>query len=291
MKKIQLDYGGDNQITVQDSDSVIDFLVGDSDITGLDSPMRRVVSLSRPGQDGSTIPSNFFGGRLISWQQVIAGDTAAEHITNRKNLFKALLLSRDSNGVAQTKVARFTDNDDSVYRVNYVARKVQFPRNKITLDRGVIILECEDEALLSDTLSTETITLASGGGFTIPFTIPFTISPQVGGSTTLVNDGDLPAWPTIIFRGPLTSPTILNETSGVFLQLSGLSLEVGESVTITMRPLIITQDSINDKFSTKTSSSSPWSLAPGSNVIVFTDTVFDSRASVSISWRDSYSGI
>ena len=290
MKKIILDYGGDNQLVVHDKTSSIDFVLANTDISGLELPEVDRVSFKNPQQDGEFLSSNFYNGRVISWRQGIYGDDASTYLTNRQSLMAALSISRDSYGRAQTKVIYFLDDDDSEYRTEYVMGKLSLPRQYVTYATGGIVLFCPDTAILSNTLSTASVMLASGGGFSIPFSIPFDIAPTIGGSVTVTNSGNIEAWPTILLSGPATSPAISNQTTGKILTFSNIGLAAGSSITIDMKNRTIYSGTQN-YFQYKTTASDFWSLAPGSNKIKLTDTVFDERESALVSFRSSYAGL
>ena len=289
MKKIILDKGGSDELTVHDSSTTIDFIIGDKTITGLDSPLRRVVNFDRSGQDGQIISSNYFGGRLISWTQTIVGADDDDHLANRKLLAAALAFERDSNGKAVTKTAEFTMNDDNVYTVEYVSRQPKLPHKLHNMTTGTIILECESESL-DGAEATETIYLSSGGGFDITFTIPFDIDRTTGGQATITNSGDLDTYPIINLKNALSNPTISNQTTGKDLQLESVNTSAGETITIDMRNRTIYKGSQN-YFSYKSSGSDFWALQPDANIIVFTDTTYNAAAYAEIVYSSAYSGI
>lgn len=67
----------------------------------------------------------------------------------------------------------------------------------------------------SDALDTE------GGGFVIPFEIPFTFTGSSGGSVTITNTGDFYMFPVFRLYGPLSSPQLVNVTTGKRLAWTG----------------------------------------------------------------------
>lgn len=55
------------------------------------------------------------------------------------------------------------------------------------------------------------------------------------GSITLVNDGDVPAYPVITLRGPLADPVIVNTTTNGTLSLAGGTLSAADTWTLDLR--------------------------------------------------------
>ena len=289
MRKIILDKGGTNELTVHDSNSDIDFIVGNRSIRGLESATRRITSFNRSGQNGQTISTNFFGGRLITWEQVIIGEDNSDYLSNRLLLLKALSFERDSNGKAIKKTVEFTLDDGTAYTATYVARQPKLPHKNVNFARGFVILECEKEGLEKSESDTS-IYLSTGGGFDIPFSISFDISATTGGSAIVQNNGDIDSYPTITLHGALVNPTISNQTTGKSLHLTGLSTSGSDVVTIDMRARTIKLDNQN-YFAYKTSASDFWTLEPGSNTILFTDTTFNSGTHATVSFASNYSGV
>lgn len=103
----------------------------------------------------------------------------------------------------------------------------------------------------------------------------------VQGSITLVNDGDVNAYPVISLRGPLADPVIVNQTIGGTIDLTGGTIVSGETWTIDLRDgnkRIYDQNgnSVMGSVTTTPIGMADFTLAPapiatgGTNVIVMT---------------------
>ena len=287
--KIILDYGGADQLTSQDGDMEIDFMVS-GDVGGLDMPDVQSSTFQKYGFDGEFLSTNFYGGRSLGFPITVVGSSAADYLSNRKLLFKALGIARDSKQAAVTKTIYFQLNDGTEYVAEYVLGRCDLPHSNVTYATGQLILFCPDASLKSTPAVSTQITLREGGGLTIPFTIPFDILPQQGGDATIINSGDMIYYPAITLSGPATSPTISNSTTGERIQFASIGLGTGETLTIDMKNRTIKKGTQN-YMSFKVAGSEFWGLAPGSNIITFTDTAYDARASVSVEARSAYSGV
>lgn len=118
---------------------------------------------------------------------------------------------------------------------------------------------------------------------------------------TVTNNGDVPAFPTIILRGPAGNPKITNKTlpSGTgFFPLTangGLHLQNNtQSVTIDMLNRTVVRNNGVNEVSKLALSGTFWALAPGQNTIRFNITGPPNPSgstSITILWRDTYSTI
>lgn len=77
-------------------------------------------------------------------------------------------------------------------------------------------------------------------GFTPNFTakidalVPYVLNRPTK-SVAAVNEGDTPAYPTISLQGPLVDPVITNSTTGAEIDLTGLTIAAGESITVNLQ--------------------------------------------------------
>jgi hypothetical protein len=121
------------------------------------------------------------------------------------------------------------------------------------------------------------------------FDISFDIEATVGGSVVINNAGDAITYPVITLRGPLSSPTMTNQTTGKSLTLGDLDLGAGQSVVVDMKNRTIKQGDEN-LFAKKSPTTDFWYLETGNNTILFTDTVYNPQALMTISYRSAWSG-
>lgn len=65
--------------------------------------------------------------------------------------------------------------------------------------------------------------------------LPYYMLDTLPGSVTLVNDGDVPAYPLITLQGPIQDPVIVNQTTGGTIDLTGGTISSGQTWTIDLR--------------------------------------------------------
>lgn len=261
-----------------------------SEVSGLEVIPIRTPSEDLPGQHGSYVPNQLYGGRRIIVAGRVKGATSATYLTNRQSLESALKIARDASGNLTPITAKFNLTGGGAYQAVVIPRRgaeMPFRPGHVSFEQFVFELEAQDPALYSQTLTEQTISLPTGGGVALPTALPASLSAGTGGEATLTNAGDLESFPTVRFDGPLTNPTIFNLTLGITLQLS-LTLLAGEYVTIDMRAKTITQGTSTNKMNTLASGSDFFWLKSGANTIKFSALAGSGTAKVS--FRSSWSG-
>lgn len=141
----------------------------------------------------------------------------------------------------------------------------------------------------------ESVTLsliaAGGGGITWPVTWPVVWAPGAERQDTVVNAGDLVAWPVITIRGPVAQPALSLVGTGLTLQLD-TSLAYDQVVTVDTRPgyrTVTRQDGASLAGSVRGASLADFFLAPGSTVIHYSGTDLSGQSSATVSWRPVFS--
>jgi len=109
----------------------------------------------------------------------------------------------------------------------------------------------------------------SNPGSFFPF-FPLRLSTsEIAVSVTITNAGDVETWPVWTITGPGSSINLVNQTSGLALTFSGLTLATGETLVIDSRPgqkTILKNDGTN-LWPYVTATSSLWPLLRNTNVV------------------------
>lgn len=133
------------------------------------------------------------------------------------------------------------------------------------------------------------------GGFEFPFSFPFSLG-EIGSTLTVTNDGDTVAPLFIELTGPLTNPTLTNQTTGEFITLaqdlpSGYTLEIntamGEKSVVIVSDLGVRSNG----FHYIDPSSTLFGLSVGNNTLSYTATVQPSAIAVTIFFKNRYIGV
>lgn len=121
-------------------------------------------------------------------------------------------------------------------------------------------------------------------GRTYDRTYSWTYGPgatATGGQMTVVNSGDLPAYPIFTVTGPVDFPVITNVTTGLGFAINR-NMPAAEVVTIDSRTGVVTPASVR-------LAGRPWVLAPGANTIRWRSTsgTFYPAATLRLDWRST----
>lgn len=130
------------------------------------------------------------------------------------------------------------------------------------------------------------------GGATFPWTFDLTFGSSTPSTNGVVatNEGNVPAWPTVVMYGPMTDPVVLNETTGKSLTFDGLSVAAADWVRLDFAAKTIENSAGVSYYGTVDFSASEWwQLQPGDNrifVVPATSTI--PPASFDVIWRNSW---
>lgn len=263
---------------------------GFGEITAADATM--------PGADGTVFGRDTMAGRTLTIEMGVnqfdaeTGRAAWRDITTRWNRPAV----RSTPGAVVPLRMRMPGS--ATVRVYGRPRKAD-PANANLLNAGRVDLICDfqaaDNAFYGDVEQTLTLSLLpalSDGGLSCPIDCPIDF---VAGSSArpvgVTNAGDLPTWPVIEFRGPVTNPAVEFAATGLTLTLS-TALAYDQTVTIDTRPWVRTALR-GDGASMAGYLSGPrladLALPPGSTVVGFHGIDLTGTSSCVVRWRDAFS--
>lgn len=261
-------------------------LTGWDDIPGLDSG-----AAARPARHGAWPGRAYAGQRVITLKTRIRS-TPANLAADLAALVAATALGPDA-GEAPL-VIRTAGGDVRLVHAQITARLL--PGHDVVLRNtgfGEATLQwtCSDPRRYSLVEHAAQIDPPTPGeGLTYPLTYPLDYGePGSSGNATVTNAGDTPTFARIVFTGPLTSPQILNQTSGRLLAF-GITLAAGETLTVDCDAGTVTLNGTADRLYTLTPTSVPveaFELIPGDNLISLRASATGSGAQAALTWRDA----
>jgi LysM repeat protein len=129
-----------------------------------------------------------------------------------------------------------------------------------------------------------------GGGFPVPTNVP-TVSTLTGvGSVTATNTGNILTPAVIYFRGSLTTPYIVNSTTGLSMQVN-YTLGLSDIVTVDMLNKTIVLNGNTSLLGDKSSNSDWWGLTPGQNIISLSSGNSSDTGTAEVTWYSAVSGV
>jgi hypothetical protein len=114
----------------------------------------------------------------------------------------------------------------------------------------------------------------------------FLTSSGILSSFSILNDGDVDAWPVWTLTGPMTNPVFTDTTTGYALTMT-IVLTAGQVLTIDTRPgfKTVKREDGSNQFAILSSASVLWPLARGNNVITLVATATTTASKVQVSYK------
>lgn len=261
----------------------------DRGVEGLEAPEQRIDAYDTPGTDGQTIANVLHGGRFVTLEGRIRGNSESEYRTNRALFHQLVGVSRDSMGRIVPRVLRLTDNVGTHYQLSCVVRALKNPDEHPTHSRFQLQLVATDFRLYAQSEQSTTITLPISGGVTFPYMFPVRFGASTGGSAVITNRGTTSTPPVVRFYGPMVNPSISNLTTGQKVQLD-MTLVAGDVITLDMARRTVIQGETTNRMSVLESGSRFWQLRAADNYLSFQASEYDAGY-VTVTWRDAFTGI
>jgi hypothetical protein len=200
-------------------------------------------------------------------------------------------LKRATRALRADGILRWTPPNDSSPRQLRVRRQ-DGPR--ITGRRPkawqITLVSTDPFALGSTEQSAVIVPSGSTGevGVADPETDPETSPLNVSAQQSVFNAGDAPTWPRFRIDGPLTDPTILNNSTGEQVVLA-YTLAASEWLDLYPERGRILAGGTADRYSALDFAQSEWfQLQPGSTDLRLLTSSFSAGAQLSVFWRNSY---
>lgn len=263
-------------------------------LTGVGNPPVRRQKERGPQQNGSTDVGYTLDERVLNMALIITGATKAEVAASRRDLAHILKPSTTAGKL------RLTSEDSQIRQVDCnVIGMVDFANNdqaRIGASQIVIVqFEAANPIAYDPTLQNIIFdAVGNSGGVTVPIMIPwaYDASTDVDAYQLLAYDGDWEAFPVIYLTGAMTDPIITNDATGKVIDLTGTTIDSGDTWTIDLstRPATVTDadGALQNGAVTDASDLATWSILPdpeavgGNNPIHVTASGVDSNVRIRI---------
>lgn len=261
-------------------------------IEGLDAPDYRVVNYDSPGQDFGVVSQAFYSSRTLTLKGAIQAANVTSYEASRIALMQAVAINRDSNGYPVLTNVSWTTLAGTEYFINVQFKKPSMAMKNVVYSNFQILAIAPDARIYgAQQVNSGGITVAQGGGFTLPVTLPITFANSSGGGVTMTNNGNMASHPMITFAGPLTNPYIYNSTTGYAFQLD-YTIPGGSYVTVDMYNKLVLYNGNQNFIQYVDAVNNNWlTIAPGQNSFVLTTGNAADTGNVDISFYPAYIGI
>jgi hypothetical protein len=257
------------------------------ELDGWDFPDVDVSPLPRMGRHGVWIPPSWFRACSITMRGTfVAPDLASADIAVEQLAAAAALTS--SPGVLR------------VYEHNAAQRAVRLG-GRVRLDRSLAEgrhVNFEITLIAADprryALAEQSVTFgvnvapATGHGIVFPlaFDFDFGSEGEITGGTPVQVAGTVETPPTFTFRGPCTSPSITNVTTGKTWRYTG-SLLAGETLVVDIDAATVMLGGTGNRYYLVDPASDWWMLVPGQNVLTYA-AAGAGTGDVTVKWRSAW---
>ncbi len=260
-------------------------------VDGLEFPSTRIGVINRGGEHGAFIASSFYGERRITLEGRVAAGTDVGNEERRRDLETILAIERDSDGLPSLKTLKFTTLGDIDLQIKCsVASPLRMSIER-PLDSPFQIDLVSDYPIEGQTANSTTFTSPSGGGFILAVDVPIVFAASSGSNKTLSNVGTTEAYPILTFSGPLTNPSMHNQTLGKTFAITK-TLISGDTLVVDMREKTATLNGTTNALGDLTSNSEWIWLVPADNTMQFaTSGGSTDTGNCVVAWRDSYLGV
>ena len=202
-----------------------------SHIEGLGITDVDIESTQAPLQDGSDIHGILLNDRTIRLQTTIRADDRQKLYELRRKILRVINpKTYNSKSKKRGELLLFYTNDYKTYRIYaYIEDAVDFKDRFGNNDKAEIIFTAHNPYLL-DEENTKLVIKKFSGGLKFPLKLK-TRFANVGYKRDYDNDSDADLPVKIKYFGPVTNPTVTNETTGEAIKVNK-TLEVGDTLEI-----------------------------------------------------------
>ncbi|MCE5227130.1 MAG: phage tail family protein, partial [Porphyromonadaceae bacterium] len=256
-------------------------------VKGLDNPDLRQEIEDKAANHGQNDYGQYLGGRLITLEGKIMGESDIDKNTLRDALDKAFIKDgvyrwlkfQPTGGVAKQIYCKVFDKDipDEYQGMKYFR---DFTINLLAVDPRIY----------SQTETTSTVYIpTSTGGFSFPLTFPLSFgTARVGGSITCNNLGNFESLPLVKMYGPLNAPEIKNITDDNKYIKINMVINTGDYLEIDFENHTIMLNNTASRYLYLDSGSEWFSLLAGNNSLTFKDSGGNIDGYCTITWKSAW---
>ncbi len=223
----------------------------------------------------------------LTWPLHIWGETHLEFVQRYRALRRAFLMTVHRGQSGTLRVSR-PDGTAREIDVFYEEGWGGEPGENWLYANPVLTLLAPDGYWRDVQQTTVYREFAAGSPYLNPYRT--VTSSQVLGDTTIVNPGEVPAWPEWTITGPASAIEATNNTTGQTFTIT-YTLTAGQSITITtLQPTVRGPVGENIASALNWPAAYLWPLLPGSNSVSFDVTGAGAGTTITLSYHARYEG-
>jgi hypothetical protein len=240
------------------------------------------------GYQGNKMPTPSFASYQLVCNLTVIGLGFSDLVAQRAALFKILGLVH-SIGAQTLEIDR---SDGTTLQIDIKAIQVtgDYSTDDVTSSQIQVTLEAEYPFLRNAVPTSQDILIYNGGGMGVPMPVPMNMTVGHATIVPIVNDGNYEAYPIFTFVGPLTHPTLTNNTTGDTISLAYDLATSADSLIVDCyeRTVVIEPSGNNGR---QYISGKFWTIPIGPSSITLGSSNLSDAGKVVLQFADTYLGI
>lgn len=258
-------------------------------IDGLGVPEIRDSDTRRPIDHGDFYGLDFLSGRTVTVEATVRGSTAAEAVTNLQTL--SAQWQPVATTAAATRPLSFKFPGQVEKEIRGRPRRMEADTSRILGSNVGVLLEyrAADPRIYAVSGDSTGVAIFQAGG-TRSYSRTFSHAYAGGGAETYIyatNSGNFSTRPVATIVGPCTNPRVENVTTGEFVECETTLLST-DSLVIDFDARTIVLNGTASRYSTITTDSTWWELAPGTTTVRFMANAYDAAALLTLAWASAW---
>jgi hypothetical protein len=267
-----------------------------SDVQGLDGGEVRLQTTPLPQRDGAYVFDSYRGALYPTLTGFIRAGTTSARTTFMDSLKGLTDSIRAADGTL-----KFTPSGQSQRQLAAVrlAAPVQIGNGSGILKTFQLQLVAGNPLVTAVAGSSGQVLgssiAATGGALSFVYSFPFGFGDFASATAPITPGGNAPAWPVVTLLGPISSPTIKNQTTGLLVRFPGLTLAATDTLTVDMFKQLayVNADPVGSSNSRLSyldfTVSTFWSLTAGvANTILVSGTGYSAGTTCTVSYNDTW---
>lgn len=247
----------------------------------------RTTDVPRPRDHGEFYGLDFLPGRTVTITAVIKGSSPANVVANIDALLAVWQPISTDTSTVNVLTYKFPGQDQRQF--NGRPRRCPIDTSRIIGNNAPIVLEyfVADPRQYSalNTVSVGVSSVTSGRSY--PRTYPLTFGGGSSNAISAVNAGNFSTRPTARIIGPATNPSILNSNAGQHVKFA-ITLGASDFLDIDFDAKTVVLNGTASRYSTLTTDSAWWSLAPGMTTVQFSADTSTGATALTFNWASAW---
>lgn len=257
-------------------------------VDGFGLPAVRSTDVNRPRDHGDFYSLDFIGQRVVTIDLTVRGTSDANVVANLDTLMATW--QPVSTDATTTDALSIKLPGQSARQIKGRPRRAVADTSRIIGNRIPVTLEFKaaDPRVYADTASSGSVGLLQAtSGRSYNRVYPLSYGGGSSANLSAVNAGNFATRPVATILGPAVNPVVQNVTTGQWVKFL-TTLTGSDTLVVDFDARTVILNGSASRYSTMTSDSQWWELAPGTSQIVFSADAYQAAALLTLAWRSAW---